>query len=97
MLFILRDRNLTMQQIDDAVERWLKEQFGFDVDFEVDDALHKLSELGLLILQEPYYKVYDLPCALRRLDEAWDNFFTYHDSGIAADDRVADGDFPPFP
>lgn len=97
MLFILRDRNLTMQQIDDAVERWLKEQFGFDVDFEVDDALHKLSELGLLILQEPYYKVYDLPCVLRRLDEAWDNFFTYHDSGIAADDRVADGDFPPFP
>jgi len=97
MLFVLRNRQLTIQQLDEAVEHWLLEQFEFDVDFEVDDAMDKLKKFGLIASQGPIDKVYDLPTVLRRLDEAWDNFFPYYESGGTTDDRVADGDWPPFP
>jgi hypothetical protein len=42
-------------------------------------------------------KVYDLPSTLRRLDEWWDNFFTANNDGDPSNDRLADGDWPPFP
>jgi len=95
MLFAFRDRDLTMEQLNEVVEVWLKEQFDWDVDFEVDDAIRKLGAKGLLALRNPVYKVYDLPSALRRLDKAWDDFFSY--SRPDAEDRTADGTWPPFP
>ena len=42
-------------------------------------------------------KVYDLPSTLRRLDEWWDNYFAANNEGDASNDRLADGDWPPFP
>ena len=97
MLFVLRNHDLTMEQLDKAVEGWLKEQFDWHVDFEVDDAVRKLEEKGLLFIsQGPIYKVCDLPSAMRRLDKDWDDFFPYNDAGVI-EDRIADGDWPPFP
>ena len=34
--------------LDNRVENWLKDAFGVDVDFEVDDAIGKLEDLNLL-------------------------------------------------
>jgi len=97
MLFVLRDRDLTLEQLDETIEDWLAEQFGWNTDFEVDDAVRKLEEKGLFVSREGILKVYDLPSTLRRLDKSWDELFSYNDSGVVFDDRIANGDWPPFP
>ncbi len=97
MLFVLRDRDLTEQELDCEIEHWIEEQFGVELDFEVDDALRKLEEKGLFTSNGEHYKVYDLPSVLRRLDEAWDGIFPYANTVEAATDRVADASWPPFP
>ena len=95
MLYLLRDETLTEKRLDEHVEAWLEKNFGFYIDFEVDDALRKLVEKNLVKKftpddgSEPYYKVYDLPSALRRLDEIWDNYHMENNEGQASDDALA--------
>ncbi len=38
----------TADELDGRIEAWLRDTFGVDLDFEVDDALAKLERLGLL-------------------------------------------------
>ena len=45
--YFLQQGPLTQAELDRRIESWLKEAFGLDVDFEVDDALAKLDRLGL--------------------------------------------------
>jgi len=97
MLFVLRDRDLTIEELDEAIEDWLKEQFGLDIDFDVDDAVRKLEEKDIFVLQGQIHKVYDLPSTMRRLDKAWDEFFSHSKVDADGEDRIADGHFPPFP
>lgn len=123
LLYVERDRDYTMEELDRRVETWLRARFDVDVDFEVDDAVRKLIEKDLVVerVVEPapaalarggsaaegspgespeprrILKVYDLPSSLRRLDEWWDNFFVAAGGGDSSDDRLADGDWPPFP
>lgn len=76
------EQALTERQLDEATEHWIEEHFdGYRFDFEVDDALRKLREKEILIVdvaqsdqgaQHETYRVYDLPEALRRLDRSWD-------------------------
>lgn len=40
------------------------------------------------------YKAYDLPSALRRLDEWWDNYYLYANLGCPAENHLADGPHP---
>lgn len=97
MLYISRNENLTMNELDGKVEAWLQKNFGFYIDFEVDDALRKLAEKNLAVKfdvpegesGEPYYKVYDLPSSLRRLDEMWDNYHLENNEGEADTDLLA--------
>jgi hypothetical protein len=102
ILYVERHRDYTMEELDRRVEEWIREEFGLDVDFEVDDAVRKLIEKGLMVQRpvaagEPraILKVYDLPTALRRLDESWDNYFTASADWDAGADRLADADWPP--
>jgi len=123
ILYVERDRDYTVEELDRRVEAWLRARFDVDVDFEVDDAVRKLIEKDLIAerVVEPapvaparggsaaegssnespaprrILKVYDLPSSLRRLDEWWDNFFVGEGGGDASNDRLADGDWPPFP
>lgn len=95
MLYLLRSETLTEKRLDERVEEWLEKNFGFYIDFEVDDALRKLVEKNLIKKftpedgSEPYYKVYDLPSALRRLDEMWDNYHMENNEGSASNDALA--------
>lgn len=96
MLYVCRKENLTMEGLDARVEAWLEKNFGFYIDFEVDDALRKLldKDLALKYVHEdgsaPHYKVYDLPSTLRRLDELWDNYHLENNIGDPSADSVAD-------
>jgi hypothetical protein len=74
---------LTEPALDDAIEEWFAERHETLIDFEVDDGLRKLAELGLTEVAgktpegEPIYRACDMPEACRRLDEIWDNLFQY--------------------
>jgi hypothetical protein len=67
----------TQAALDATIETWLKDKFGVDVDFEVDDALSKLDRLGLLTRDGDRLSVPPPPETLSRLDRVWDDFFQF--------------------
>ncbi len=107
LLYVERDRDYTQEELDRRVQQWLEAAFGLKVDFEVPEAVQELLAKRLLVRRPPagsesanaaaVLKVYDLPSALRRLDEVWDNYSRYSQMRSADEDRLADNDWPPFP
>lgn len=112
ILYAERDRDYTMEELDQRVEEWVFEQFDERVDFEVDDAVRKLVQKDLMVERvvpppaageapqsaaRRILKVWDLTTTLRRLDEWWDNYFMANNNGDPANDRLADGHWPPKP
>lgn len=82
--FLLTERNpdgtcFTEEELDDRIEQWLRDRFGLELDFEVDDALRKLQDKRLLTRDGERLTVLPLDEALKRLDELWDNIFTYNE------------------
>lgn len=59
------------------IESWLKETFGAQVSFEVEDALEKLERFQLLRRKGEFLSVLPLDDALARLDMLWDGFFRF--------------------
>ena len=77
-LFLLQNETgLTRPELDAAVEAWLAKDWDCPIDFEVDDALDKLERWGLIQRQNDRLRALPLSQAKARLDERWDNFFTY--------------------
>lgn len=80
------DHDYTMPELDTRVEAWLKQHFDLgEVDFEVDDAVRKLVEKGIIEVREQrsadsttrrILKAHDLSTALARLDKWWDDYFS---------------------
>lgn len=68
---------MTKDALDAAVEAFLREAFGMDVDFEIGDAMAKLERLKLVTLSGDTYAAVSTSDALARLDEAWDGYFNY--------------------
>ena len=91
ILYVYRDRAMTMQELGGAAEAWVEQQFGHHFDFEVDDAVRKLIEKRIAqVVESPSespaassperYRAEGLAEALRRLDEDWDAFNTFLDA-----------------
>ncbi|MBR5627051.1 MAG: DUF3754 domain-containing protein [Thermoguttaceae bacterium] len=87
ILYVEKDQNYTIPELDKAIETWLARQFNINVDFEIGDALRKLIEKDIIKqdaaetaghTSREILKVFDLPETLRRLDEAWDHFYSYN-------------------
>jgi len=68
---------LARDELDRAIEVWLKSRFGLDVDFEIGDALAKLERLGLLREEGGGLRVIGLKDALAVLDARWDGFYDF--------------------
>ena len=106
VLYAERDRDFTQAALDRRVEQWLLSEFGLDANFEVSDALCKLADKELLVRRPPMdaaasaehsvLKVFDLPSALRRIDAALDECYTYNGDRSPEQDRLADEQWPPF-
>ena len=46
--FLLAGKQHNRQQLDQKIERYINEQYGYAMDFEIDDGLRKLSELEII-------------------------------------------------
>lgn len=80
--FLLAERNsdglhFTMEELDGRIEEWMREKFAVEIDFEVDDAVRKLKEQGILEEKDGRYSVPSIKKTLETLDSQWDNFFLY--------------------
>src|SRR5262245_28146097 len=78
----------TQAELDSHIERWLKQTFDVDVDFEVADALGKLERLGLLRREGDRLTVPPPEATLARLDEVWDGYFQFE---VASPATAAEG------
>jgi hypothetical protein len=74
---LIADKPLTETEIDQTIENWFATSFSISLDFEIEDALHKLLKLGLITLASDRYQAIPLDKAMKVLDHAWDNYFTY--------------------
>lgn len=72
--FLVREP-LTQDALERRIEKWLLDTFGFDVEFEVDDALAKLQSFGLLQRTSDTLAVPPIQDAVARLDRVWDGLF----------------------
>ncbi len=70
-------RALTKSEIDGLCERFLRERFKLEIDFEVQDALGKLERLGLVSHDGETYSASPPAEALIKLDAAWDGLFSF--------------------
>ncbi len=70
------DKNFTQKELDNEVEKYIKDKYGISIDFEIDDGVKKLRDEGILLEQDNgVLKVLDLQKSCERIDEEWDNFF----------------------
>ncbi len=78
------DKILNRQQLDEKIERWMQDNFGVTVDFDIDKTLQSLTQLTddqqrslLSVQQDDRLQVLPLSEAKHLLDYIWDNAFTY--------------------
>ncbi len=69
---------LTARELDDQIENWFMETYQKDIDFDVEDALGKLKRLGIGFEKDGKWDVIPIEKALVKVDEIWDNIFTYN-------------------
>lgn len=78
LLYYAPEQGWTTEQLDDYIELHLDNALNMKVDFEVDDALDKVLELGIVQKEGAMLKAVPLDQALERLDYKWDNYFQYN-------------------
>ncbi len=97
-LLLATDAAPTTDELDFAAEQWLRTSLETDIDFEVDDALGKLSRLGLATADsDGRWIPARLDEALVRLDGHWDDLFSFDaipaaDTALPATDHDATED-----
>ena len=70
------EKNYTQESLDSEIEAYIKEKYGCNIDFEVEDGLRKLRKEGILIEEDGgILKVLNLHDANVCLDNQWDDFF----------------------
>jgi hypothetical protein len=110
LLYVERDRDFDRQHLDRRAEQWMAQQFGVAVDFDVARAVQSLLEKELVeevchpaaaghagrdpAASREVLKVYDLPSALHRLDEAWDDCLENGACPAGGEHRLADASWP---
>jgi hypothetical protein len=69
---------LTARELDETIETWFRDEMQTDLDFDVADALQKLKKIGIGKESRGKWEVLPLSKALKRVDEIWDNIFSYN-------------------
>lgn len=71
------DRVATTESLDRTVEAWFADRWQSSVDFEVEDALDKLTMLGLIEDKDGRLEAAGIDRACEILDLRWDEYFSY--------------------
>jgi hypothetical protein len=75
---LVEDRDLTVAELDETVELWFEHKHNCRINFEIEDALHKLERWDLVSRERNIIRRKDLNDAMQQLDKIWDNYFPYH-------------------
>jgi hypothetical protein len=91
---VLAKQTATVRDLDDidaAIERYLKTTYGIDANFDIDDALHRLIEDGI-VRQLPDGRLETLPpaAAAKHIDALWDSYLDNLPTGAAEPGREID-------
>ena len=74
--FLLQAQDgLDKRSLDEKIEGWFESAWHCSLDFEIDDALDKLLQLGLVEEADGLLHAVPLAEGLRRLDRRWDDYF----------------------
>jgi hypothetical protein len=77
--FLHKSKNaLTAEELDVQIESWFATKLNTNLDFDVQDALLKLKNIGLGIETNGKWEVISLEKSLIQIDELWDNVFAYN-------------------
>ncbi len=69
--FLLTQGKMTVIDLDQKIEQFIKDEYGIAVDFEINDGLAKLKKLGLLIQKENKLSVVPLEETTPILQQHW--------------------------
>jgi hypothetical protein len=75
---LVEDRDFTITELDEHVERWFEKKHNCRINFEIEDAFKKLERWGLVDLDNDIIRRKNLNDALQQLDKIWDNYFPYY-------------------
>jgi Protein of unknown function (DUF3754) len=75
---LVEDRDLTITQLDETVERWFENKHNCMINFEIEDALQKLERWNLENRDRNIIGRKSMNDAMQQLDKIWDNYFPYH-------------------
>ncbi|MFH6935701.1 TMEM143 family protein [Flavobacterium sp. FlaQc-30] len=70
---------LTAKELDLQIEAWFASELKTELDFDVNDALFKLKNIGIGIETSGKWSVIPLNEALIKIDELWDDVFDYNE------------------
>ncbi len=62
-------------ELDRVIETWFEERWNCRIDFEIEDALRKLSALGLVHETDGRFEAVAVSEGIRLLDRRWDDYF----------------------
>ncbi|MGE3143480.1 MAG: DUF3754 domain-containing protein [Hyphomonadaceae bacterium] len=77
-------RPMTAAELDADIQQLLRDRLALRIDFEIADALAKLQRFKLVRREGEAYEAIALDAALKALDAAWDDYFSFPDAGAAA-------------
>ncbi len=72
---LVNDVPLTRAELDQGIESWFDAEWDCQIDFEIDDALDKLLNLGLVEKSGDELCAVSIEQGIRILDQRWDNYF----------------------
>lgn len=68
---------LSAEALDKEVESWFEQKHQCKLDFEISDALNKLTRMQIVECKDGIYHPLPLQAAKQKLDAKWDNIFSY--------------------
>lgn len=74
---LVQGTSMTSEQLDEKIEQWFGEQFDFQIDFEIADALAKLQRFGIIKTEVGKYTALPIIVAQSKLDAQWDGIFNF--------------------
>jgi hypothetical protein len=65
-------------KLDETIEAWFSSRWDSEVDFEEEDAVEKLLQLGLIRTEGNGLSAVSIDGACKILDKRWDEYFSYN-------------------